>query len=224
MTSKSCDASDMFAVHDAMRRTFVSEGGAFVRAVDPSDAARFDAVVHYLEGMLALIHAHHESEDALVWPKLLQRAPEHVETIALGESQHAALGEAMSAVESTLEAWKASRDDAGRSALAEALEVLGARLSEHLDYEEAQLVPLIEAHITFEEWAQMPGASLSKLDGSSLWIGLGAVRDHLPQVLRDLQERHAPRPLWEAWLKEGEPYYRSTVGRARGLIAQAQVA
>jgi Hemerythrin HHE cation binding domain len=98
------------------------------------------------------LHHHHASEDELVWPKLMARAPERQSEIQRLENQHEGIAAATAHVRSDLSAWTTAADASVRGQLLASTTELSRLIVEHLDDEERNGVPLIEEHLTPREW------------------------------------------------------------------------
>src|SRR5690348_12627284 len=81
------DTRDMIGVHRVFRES-LSIAPQLVGSVDETDRARVEAVGSYYANVLAFLHAHHEGEDELIWPKLLERAPEQADLVRHVAGQH----------------------------------------------------------------------------------------------------------------------------------------
>ena len=66
--------------------------------------------------------------------------------------EHARIAEAVTRTESVLVEWQTSADPAVADQLASCVAELTARVVEHLDDEERNAVPIIENHLTPDEW------------------------------------------------------------------------
>ncbi|RSN04378.1 hemerythrin HHE cation-binding protein [Nonomuraea sp. WAC 01424] len=88
------------------------------------------------------LHAHHEGEDAVLFPHLAAGHPELAEVLARLGAEHRVVARISGRV----------RDLAGADAdAADELDRLSAELEAHLDYEEEQLVPLLNSMTTMPE-------------------------------------------------------------------------
>ncbi|MEV6850326.1 hemerythrin domain-containing protein [Actinoplanes sp. NPDC051411] len=85
-----------------------------------------------------MLHEHHQAEDELLWPALHARAPLADDLITTMSRQHAAVASAVERV--------------GREMDEASLKELHDVLIEHLDLEEAAVLPLIHDHLTVAEW------------------------------------------------------------------------
>lgn len=145
----------MLVVHIAMRREFRLAPG-LVRGVAAGDLTRAGVVADHLRWLLDLLHHHHEGEDRLLWPLLLERVPAEVApTVELMQNQHEAIGATVTEAGTRCEAWRAAADATGRDALADALDRLHTALDEHLALEEREVLPLAAATLSPQEWGRL---------------------------------------------------------------------
>jgi hypothetical protein len=199
------DTRDMVVVHDSIRRQF-GEAPTLVRGVTPGDTARAGVVADHVELLGALLHHHHAGEDRLLWPVLQPRVPDDVAaTVERMESQHEGIAEAQAAVTSAVPAWRAAAAAGEREVLAEALEALFGRITEHLAAEEEHILPLAAAHMTPAEWQALGEEGIGGLPRKQLPLVFGMVMyradpgvirqmlSHAPLVPRLLMPRLAPR-------------------------------
>lgn len=178
---------------------------------DPTQVAR---VATYYEAVLLFIHIHHEGEDALLWPRLRERCPDDTEAIDHAVGQHERLMVDMAAAESRLVTWREDSTIDRAAGLAGALAVLGANLVAHLDDEERTILPLIERHLTVEEWHELPahGAQQWRARAPHLrWLVMGLLRDQQSPEVRAQVEAAMPEAVREYWVSEGEPRYRDFI-------------
>ena len=146
---------EMAVIHRIFRRGFPMMA-ELVRQTPPGATARSEPIAAHLDFLLNGLHNHHTGEDEHIWPRLLERAAPQAELITRMEKQHEVVAERSERVRTLLETWRRTADDG--EALATALDEFTAALVEHLDDEEAHVVPLIRAHITAEEWTRVrPG-------------------------------------------------------------------
>lgn len=181
---------------------------------DPDD--RVEAVATYYRNVLALLHGHHEGEDDLLWPKLLERAPEEAATVAAMQTQHEGLLQALVEAERRLAAWSASPDIDRGASLAAALATLGVLCSAHFNEEERKILPLAAEHITVEEWAELPKHGVGTFSGDAIWLVLGLVQEQMPPEAVEAMTAEMPAPLRDMWLSTGQAQYAKFVAQLRG--------
>lgn len=128
--------TELIAVHDGLRRELALLRGEFA-ASGPRIASQLR--INCLTACVMLNH-HHVSEDEDVFPLLERRRPELAPALALLRDQHRRLQQLLGRLRETVS------DEAAdpASSLAE-VDRLTAKLEEHLDYEEEQLVVILNA-------------------------------------------------------------------------------
>jgi hemerythrin-like domain-containing protein len=165
----------MGIVHDALRRDLNRAIRALSTAPHPADAQR-RAIGEHLSWMMEFLHAHHEGEDAGLWPLVRVRNPRAVPLLDAMEADHARLAPLID------ESARAARDYAGASSDDARVHVLDAlrRLSEallsHLEREERETLPLVSVSISDTEWRDIDQRyfvkpkSLSQLGLEGHWL------------------------------------------------------
>jgi hemerythrin-like domain-containing protein len=149
------DVRDMYLIHTALRRE-LRLGAQQVRKVPDGDVQRAAVVVDHVEFIDVVLHHHHDSEDRLLWPLLLDRAPaEAGALVPLMQEQHGGIDAALAEVNARIPAFARSAGAAEGAALADALDGMVKLLVEHLAVEEERALPLMERAITQEEWTRV---------------------------------------------------------------------
>ncbi|SCF14293.1 hemerythrin domain-containing protein [Micromonospora chokoriensis] len=186
------DVRDMYMAHTTFRREFTLLP-QLVRDVTPGDAKRAETVGAHAELLCHMLHLHHEGEDLLLWPRLVERGGEAAAAIVpTMEKQHHAIEEAHGAVVALLPAWR--RTGRGGEQLADAFEHLRVALIEHMAVEEAEILPLAERHVTAAEWMQLGEHGMSKSPKKQLPLAFGlAMYEGDPEVIKAVLA-HAPLP------------------------------
>ena len=88
------DVSEMYLVHTMLRREF-SLLPDLIRGADRNDAKRRALIGAHAQLLCQILHAHHEGEDLVLWPLLLERAEaEATQIVAVMEQQHQAIAAA----------------------------------------------------------------------------------------------------------------------------------
>src|SRR5437763_8474965 len=129
------DTRDMLAIHQIFRDAFGCSP-QLVGSVCNDHSDRVDAVAAYYANVLALLRAHHEGEDELIWPKLIERAPDQRDLVARMEAAHTGLADALADAEQRLRVWVKSPDIDNGASLAASLAMLGVLCAAHFDEEE----------------------------------------------------------------------------------------
>jgi len=204
----------MLSIHQIFRDAFGCSP-QLVGSVCNERSDRVEPVAAYYANVLAFLRAHHEGEDELIWPKLIERVPDQGDLVARMQAAHEGLAEALAESEKRLAAWTASPDIDHGASLAASLAMLGVLCAAHFDEEERRILPLAEEHITVEEWAELPGHAMRTFAGDRLWLILGLVREQLPPHKRAEQLAKMPPPVREMWEREGQEHFTQFVAELR---------
>lgn len=171
------DFTFMYAAHDAFHRdlrclTAAVEAG---QTADPAVRTSWATFKNQLR-------VHHTAEDTSLWPPLRQKVtrPEEAAVLDAMEAEHARLDPLLSRVDASLAA--------DRAGLAGNAETLAAALAAHMEHEEDQALPLVEAHLGPEGWAtfrKAVGKSQGLRGGAEFfpWMLDGAPADVSRRVL-----------------------------------------
>ena len=165
------DAFDMAIVHRVFR-TELHNAPGLVRDVNAGDTKRSAIVGDHLNFIVAALHNHHAAEDELIWPKLHARAPAQAAEIARMEGQHRAIADGVDRVQDVVVSWAVSADPRLAEQLIPAVENMSAVVDEHLADEELNIVPLINQHITSDEWQQAVARAAEFISRKNLRLGL----------------------------------------------------
>ena len=206
---------DMLGIHQVFRDAF-GLAPQLVGSVCNDHFDRVDAVASYYANVLAMLHAHHEGEDELIWPKLLERAPDQADLIARMQADHAGLLEALTEAERRLAAWRDVPDIDRGASLAAALATLGVLCAAHFDEEERKVLPLAAQVCTVEEWAELPGHAMRSFTGDRIWLILGLVQEQMTIEARAQMEAAMPPPVREMWQGQGRAQFEEFITALRG--------
>ena len=139
MSEELIDVSDMIAVHDGMRKEYASLP-LRVKSSGDGDTDRAAAVADHIALLGAWMQVHHDGEDALLWPLVRQRAPEH-EAIFVMEAEHSELNDYVTLIGAQAETWRADPSPSNRATLHTTLIEFEKRLLTHLGHEEREPMP-----------------------------------------------------------------------------------
>jgi hemerythrin-like domain-containing protein len=207
------DSRDMLVVHDMFRRQFAAIPG-LVRSVPAGAGAQVAVVADHVVWMTTFLHAHHEGEDLMVWPRLLERCPSETEPLIFTmEAQHHGLAEALDNLAAKAAQWRETSAVPQRDALADAATHLLDRIAEHLDLEERQVLSLIDRYLTEKEWKQVGGSGLKKMSFGQLKVAFGMILDHAtPEQVQTMRDT-IPRVPWTIFALLGPRAYAKYAAR-----------
>jgi hypothetical protein len=215
MSDQVTDVRDMFSVHEAFRRG-LREAPLQIAAIDGDEerASRFAA---YLGDLLWLLHAHHDGEDELLYPLLVERVPDDRSLFDEMDAQHRGITDALSTCLRANSSYGESPSTPHARNLSEACDTLGAALGGHLDQEETDILPLAQVWVTPEEWGQLPGHAMRSYQGPRLWMPLGLATEAMPDDLRAGIESHLPPPVASMWFGGGADSFSAEMELIRAL-------
>jgi hemerythrin-like domain-containing protein len=165
----------MLEVHAMFRREFLLVP-ALVAGVAPDDRERTDVVADHVQFMCAVLHEHHSLEDEFLWPKLKNRGAEEVVGISLlMEGHHSDIARILDEMNNELRGWRGSAGSLHGPAVLEKIEQLLPPLLDHMSLEESRALPVIERHVTADEWEGMAAAGIARFSQEDLAVALGMV-------------------------------------------------
>lgn len=195
-TEHMADSRDMIVIHQMFRRQFKAIAG-LVSAVPEGEPAKVAVVADHVTWMVTFLHAHHQGEDELVWPRLLERIPGGTDPLIYTmEAQHEGLAKALDAVAAQAADWRRTCAAAERDAVAGAADDLLARIAEHLDLEERKVLSLIDKYLTSKEWDQVGASGLKKMSFAQLQVAFGMILDQATPEQVQIMRNVIPRVPW----------------------------
>jgi hemerythrin-like domain-containing protein len=210
-----CDATAMTRFHFIFREALDS-APQLVGAAPADDANRAEFVGSYYDNVLRLLHAHHEAEDVTIYPQMLERLPSQVEVINRINAEHEVVLGSLEAAEQAVAAWRADPSSASRDAADAALASLKTILLEHLDHEEAEVVPLIGQCITVDDWDTLSGTAFGMFSGDKVWLAVGLIQEQMLAEENAKMEANMPPPVNDFWVNSGRGLFNEFVGQLRG--------
>jgi hypothetical protein len=189
------DTRLMGIVHGALRRDLARARAALTAAPPPGPRQRA-ALAEHLRWMMQLLHAHHASEDAGLYPLVRERDPGASAVLDRMHADHEAVAGGISDVEARVADYGRGDGDGERPRLVAALDGLEAVLLPHLRREEDEAMPLVSAALTdrelrrWDEEANIRPKSLRQLGREGHWLldGLGPDdRDHVLHLVPPAQ-------------------------------------
>jgi hemerythrin-like domain-containing protein len=143
------DTSTMRIVHTALRRDLAHAQTALTEPPYP-DRAQRAALSAHLRWLLDFLHKHHEAEDDYLYPMVRAANPGAAPLLNEMAADHNAIQTAMAAAERAVERYVRSAD--AREELAAELGTLTSVLLPHLRREEDDMMPIVSASITEQQW------------------------------------------------------------------------
>lgn len=208
------DTSDMIGVHHVFREA-MAVAPRLVASVAPGDTERAEVVATYYRNVLAMLHAHHEGEDQLMTPRLLERCPERADAITRVASQHHGLVDAVTAVQRQIPGWAEDPAIETGAKLAAALATVGAQLTIHTDDEEREILPIAARCMNVAEWGELPAHSMRSFSGDKLWLVLGLVQEQMTPEQVASMEANMPPQLADFWSGMGRQLFKEFVADLR---------
>lgn len=203
---KTCDASGMIEIHRLFRHSF-AEAAALVDGVADDDTAHAEVVASQLALISTSLHAHHEAEDARLWPALDDRAPTCAVHVERMRQQHAAMLVHLNELDRALPAWRQTPSEATARPVRDALTGINAALAEHLPDEEANIVPVMEYVVTEREQEWFATHGRKSTPKGQQWNMLGAILAAQPDGGGEWLKKNLPGPVALAWRWVGVPRY-----------------
>jgi hemerythrin-like domain-containing protein len=201
------DTHDMVVVHRVFRREFHLLPDLISRVAE-GNTERAAVLAEHLTDLVSSLHHHHDGEDDLLWPLLLERATLHTDLVHRMESQHAALSASLEQVDKLAPAWAATASVADRDALTKAVRKASVILDEHMGEEEREILPLARQHLTVEQWDKLGERGAKSIQDKRkrlLFLGM-LLEETSPEEERKFM-KNIPPPVRVLWKLIGRRQY-----------------
>jgi len=210
------DTTEMVFVHNCFRQQFQALPG-LVRAVPDGDVGRAAVVVEFLTELTTALHHHHEGEDELMWPLLLEQAPMDSALILRMEEQHERIAELYRLAADFAAAFGRTADADSRTDLSDTLAELVVALEEHLHDEEVHILPLVEQVMTVPQWEALGERGRAGMPKDRQLVFLGfLLAANTPERGREFL-RSMPVPARIAWKVMGRKVFDREYRRIYGV-------
>src|SRR5215471_8864278 len=193
-TSQPIDVRDMAIVHRLFRQAY-DEAARLVRAGPTPSPGRVTFLADHIDLVLGGLHSHHQDEDELLYPKLIERAPEQAPMTEQVEHEHQTIATALDAASAACTAWRQRPSAETGEALAAALDHLNEVVQPHLDDEEEKVVPLAAMTFTQQEWDAMGKHGVAWIPRNKRGIAFGMLLEPLGDADRAYMMRSLPAPV-----------------------------
>jgi hemerythrin-like domain-containing protein len=205
----------MVVIHRVFRREF-GLLPALIRGVAADDLDRAKVVADHAAWLLRFVHVHHSGEDEFLWPVLLERVDVDGDLIQRMEDQHLQVAALVPRAEAQLPGWAAEPSADRGAELAATFEEMAVVLDLHLGEEESQILPIVETHLSVEEWARLGQHATASMAPPELMASLAAILEEADDEERAMFTVGLPPPVLGMFVEQAEPVYRE---RMRALRA-----
>jgi hemerythrin-like domain-containing protein len=188
------DVRDMAIIHRTFRATY-EESASLVRRAPTPSPERVTFLADHISFGVSMLHHHHESEDRLLFPKLIARAPEQATMTQEVADEHKLVGSAVDEVGRACSDWRAQPSEESGEALAASLDHLNGVLEQHLDDEETRVVPLAAVTLTQEEWHEIGEQARAGIPRDRMSVAFGMVLEPLDDADRAYMKGYLPAPV-----------------------------
>jgi hemerythrin-like domain-containing protein len=155
------DVRDMLVLHASLSREFRLAPAAVLR-VKSGDRKHARDVDEHLALICEMLHEHHDAEDKILWPVLRPRlSAAEGRLLDKTDSQHTGINSSLERVNDARRRWLDQPDHHHGEALATELQTLYELVSEHLEDEERDIIPLASAYLSEPEWRSINDAGKS---------------------------------------------------------------
>lgn len=214
-TTTRVDTWEMVLAHRVFRREFRILP-ALIRAAPPGDVARAEVIGSHLDNLANGLHHHHQAEDEMLWPVMLDRVGPHAAIVHRMEAQHKRLGDLLTRVEELTARWRAEAAADVRDELAEVLAQASVTLDEHLGDEERELLPLVSEHVTPAEWLALNERAREAIPKGKLALFfVGAILEEASPSETKMFLAQLPAPARLLWRIFGPGFYAKSRDRIR---------
>jgi len=175
--------------------------------------------------MTGALDHHHQNEDELLWPRLLQRTPVDTRLVERMEALHAAIAEILGRVDAVLPAWQGGTSARDGNALVDDLAELHARLEEHLDEEEQHILPIVARIIAATEWDELAERGFAAMPKRRALVFLGHILESASPAEWSRFLRRVPPPVRVLYRLTGiRAFTRDTAALRVGLANPSHAA
>jgi hemerythrin-like domain-containing protein len=192
--SEPINVRDMAIVHRLFRQVY-DEAAGLVRANPTPSPGRVTFLADHIDLALAGLHSHHADEDALLYPKLIERVPDQAQMTEQVEHEHQVISTALDAASAACATWRERPSAQTGEALAAALDHLNEVVQPHLDDEEQKVVPLAAVTLTQQEWDALGKAGMRSVPRNKRGITAGMMLDALDEEERAYMLKSVPAPM-----------------------------
>jgi hypothetical protein len=184
----------MAIVHKTFRSAF-DESARLVRAAPTPSPGRVTFLADHIDFGISMLHHHHEAEDELLYPLLVERVPAQAAMTEEVAHEHQLVQSAIDAASSACAAWRRQPSAGTAEALGAALDSLNEVLQPHLDDEEEKVVPLAAVTLTQQEWDALGEHARSSIPRNKLPVAFGMLLEPLDEADAAHMKAQLPAPV-----------------------------
>jgi hemerythrin-like domain-containing protein len=188
------DVRDMAIVHRTFRTAY-DEAARLVRAAPVPSPERVTFLADHVDFSINMLNIHHDGEDELLYPKLIERVPDQAGMTEEVGHEHELVKTALDDASGACAGWREQPSAERGEALAESLDQLNLVSQHHLDDEEQKVVPLAAVTLSQQEWDALGKHSVARIPRNKRPIAFGMVLDPLNETDREFMLRFLPRPV-----------------------------
>ena len=188
------DVRDMAIVHRTFRKAS-QEAARLVRAAPAPSPARVTFLADHIDFGIMMLHVHHEGEDELLYPKLIERVPDQAPMTEQVDHEHQTIKIALDASSAACAAWRQRPTAETGEAASASLDHLDEVVQPHLDDEEQKIVPLAAVTLTQQEWDAMAKHGVTQMPRNMRGVAFGMMLEPLDQADRTYMMKHLPAPV-----------------------------
>jgi hypothetical protein len=218
-TSPSATSAELpdLTLFQVLHRGLRTDAGRLADAVaraTPTGDRHLRALARWYGHYRAGVHEHHHTEDTIFFPALVERVPVFDRHLGRIDAEHTRLSDVVDALADSLDGL-AEAGAAGRwaSAHAEAIErahELHHVMAVHLDFEDADVLPLYVRHFGAEEYDDLGERALKQVAPRELPFTIPWVMGHADAGERDVLYAGAPLAFKVLWFASRRAHARST--------------
>jgi hemerythrin-like domain-containing protein len=188
------DVRDMAIVHRTFREGY-AEAARLVRAAPSPPSTRVTFLADHIDFVVGMLHTHHEGEDELLYPKLIERVPDQASMTEEIEHEHELIRKALDEASAACASWRRQPSTETGAGLAAALDELNSVAQRHLDDEERNIVPLAAVTVTQQEWDALGDHAVAQMPRDKKAIAFGMLLEPLDDADRAHMKRVLPAPV-----------------------------
>jgi hypothetical protein len=222
MTTASIDVADVTIfniIHRGLRQD-VRRFAALVATLEPTSTGRAFAARRWLRGFCAELHEHHTVEDTIFYPALVERVPTVAEPLGRVDVDHQRLDAVVAEIDRLVGTIvDGDATPATCAAARRAADELTELLIDHLDLEDADLLPLFVRHFTPAEYEELTQQAMKQGKLADLAYAVPWIMDHATPEERSRILADAPLPLRLIWIATRRRYARMVANAFAGIPA-----